>query len=94
MCVLHPSLYVSFQINAAQCVVYIQSLEVVSFYRLGVVANRGGGQNPLYRVGAAVCRLHLVPAVVATVQCVSICLFLYSMLTLVFYIFFVCLFSN
>ena len=30
------------QIDATQCVVLVQSLEVVSFYRVGVVANRGG----------------------------------------------------
>ena len=71
MYVLHPSLCLCFQIDTTQCVVYMQSLEVVSLYRLGVVANRGGGQNPLYRVGAAVYRLHLVPAVAATV-CLSI----------------------
>ena len=71
MCVLRPSLCHCFQIDATQREVYIQSLEVVSLYRLGVVANRGGGQNPLYRVGAAVYRLHLVPAVAATV-CLSI----------------------
>ena len=40
ICVLHPSLYVCFQIDASHCEVSVQSLGVVSFYKLGVVANK------------------------------------------------------